>query len=224
MSTEASQRVTFGPERLNAVTDGLFAIILTLLVLELKLPDLADGDVLGALADNRHVFVAWLISFLAITRFWMVHHAITATLLRIHSGTIALTFVFLAAVSLMPFSADVLGEDRLAEPWSTVVFAANFALVSAALGLLAVHAAREPSLARPDSPQSALSQLRRQHLVVLPLVALAAALLAFTHPYISVALLLAEFLVVTWHALRRPRGGSRSGDAPADAPIGVKGR
>ncbi len=224
-----TQRPVFGTERLNAVTDGVFAIILTLLVLELKLPDLAqDDDMLAALAENRHVFVAWMISFLAIARFWTVHHAITATLLRVHSGTIGLTFAFLGAASLMPFTADALGNARIAEPWSTVLFAANFALVSVALGMLARHAAREPSLTRPDAPQSVLSQVRRHHLVVLPLVALAAALLAFTHPYISIALLLGEFVVVAWGALRRPgvAGGTQAplaqaATAPAEAQPGA---
>ena len=206
MGTQLQTRTTFAPERVNAVTDGLFAIILTLLVLELKVPDLADGDdVLGALADDRHVFVAWGISFVAIARFWMVHHSITATLARVHSGTIGLTFLFMGAASLMPFTADALGTARIAEPWSTVIFAANFALVSLALGLLARHASREPTLTRPEAADSALSQLRRHHLVVLPLVALVAAVLAFTEPYLSVALLVAEFLAVAWRGLHRPR-------------------
>lgn len=214
MSSHPTQRATFGTERLNAVTDGVFAIILTLLVLELKLGDLAeDDDVLGALADNRHEFVAWLISFLVIARFWMVHHAVTATLRRVHSGTIALTFSLLCAVSLMPFTADTLGSSRVSEPWSTVLFAANVALVSVALGMLARHAAAEPDLGRPDPPQTLLSRVRRHHLVVLPLVALVAAALAFTHPYLSIGLLLAESVVVAWGALRRTRSASRSAGA-----------
>lgn len=207
MSPQPQARVTFSPERLNAVTDGLFAIILTLLVLELKVPDLARGDsVLAAMAEDWHVFVAWAISFLAIARFWMVHHSITATLARVHTGTIALTFLFLGAASLMPFTADALGTMRIAEPWSTVLFAGNFALVSLALGLLAQHAVREPSLTGPQAADSALAQVRRHHLVVLPLVALAAAVLAFTEPYVSIALLVGEFLAVAWHGLVRPRG------------------
>lgn len=69
----------------------------------------------------------------------------------------------------MPFTADTLGSSRVSEPWSTVLFAANVALVAAAL--------------------------------------------AFTHPYLSIGLLLAESVVVAWGALRRTRSASRSAGA-----------
>lgn len=204
MSTEvATPRTTFGFERLNALTDGVFAIILTLLVLELKVPELAAGDdVLGLLADNRHVFAAWLISFIAIARFWMVHHTVASTMTTAQTATIVLTFAFLCAVTLMPFTADTLGNTRIAEPWSTVMFAANFALVSLTLGLLALHAERRAEAA--GSPQPALGLARRHHLVVLPIVTLAAACLAFAHPYLALGLLVIEFLAVAWWGLFGP--------------------
>lgn len=217
-------RDEFGPERLNALTDGVFAIILTLLVLELKLPDLDEGDeVLAVLGENIHVFVAWLVSFVAIARFWMVHHTIAATLRGCHTVTIALTFALLCAASLMPFTADTLGNARIAEPWSTVLFAANFALVSLALGLLAHHAATEPRLAHPGGPHQALERHRHRHLVVLPLVSLAAAVLAFAHPYVSIALLMGEFAAAAWVGLRR-RGPHEepAGSMPGLAEGGIR--
>ncbi len=206
----------FGLERLNALSDGVFAIILTLLVLELKLPDLAaGGTVPQALAENSHVFVAWLISFLAIARFWVVHHQITASLQRCSTSTIALNFAVLGAASLMPFTADTLGNAKIAEPWSTVIFAANFALVSLALGLLARHAATEVRLLRAEVAPPALARYRRHHLVVLPLVSLAAAVLAFAHPYLAIALLVVEFVAASWAGLRRRPAGGGPRRAPA---------
>ena len=199
----ATPRTTFGPERLNALTDGVFAIILTLLVLELKAPELAAGDdVLGLLADNRHVFAAWIISFVAIARFWMVHHTVSSTMTSAQTATIVLTFVFLCAATLMPFTADTLGNTRIAEPWSTVLFAVNFALVSLALGLLALHAERKAKAANTNHP--ALGLAKRHHLVVLPIVAMVAAFLAFAHPYMALALLTLEFLAVAWWGLFGP--------------------
>lgn len=201
---------TFGVERMNAVSDGVFAIILTLLVLDLKLPDLASGeDVRTALVENWHVFVAWLISFVAIARFWVVHHAVSSGLRRCHTGTIALNFAVLGVASLVPFSADLIGNDRLVEPWSTAMFAANFALLSVTLGLLAHHVATEPDLLDPERPAVRLSRYRRHHLVVAPVVFLAAASLAFTHPYVSIALLVAEFAAAAWWSVR---GGTRRAD------------
>lgn len=182
----------FTPERMNAVTDGVFAIVLTLLVLELRLPE-QDESVLVLLREDWRVFVAWLISFVLLARFWLVHHALTAGLSSCGSTTLALNFTVLGAVSLVPFSADVLGTERVAEPWSTVVFAVNVGLLSLAVGLLARRAAHEPHHSDPDRSVEALSSYQVHHLYVLPLVTLGAALLAFAHPVLAVGLLVAEF-------------------------------
>ncbi|MGB5952630.1 MAG: TMEM175 family protein, partial [Ornithinimicrobium sp.] len=85
---ETMPHQTFRVERLNALTDGVFAIALTLLVLELKLPNAGEGTAfLEALRQDWHVFFAWLISFVAIARFWIVHHSVVAQLERCHTGT-----------------------------------------------------------------------------------------------------------------------------------------
>jgi uncharacterized membrane protein len=183
----------FTPERMSALTDGVFAIVLTLLVLELRLPE-RDESVLALLVDDWRVFVAWLISFVLLARFWVVHHALTAGLRKCHTKTLALNFAVLGSVSLVPFSADILGTERVAEPWSTVVFAVNVGLLSLTVGLLARHLAREPHLRDPDRSVTAIGRYHLHHLYVLPLVALASSLLAFVHPVPAVGLLLAEFL------------------------------
>lgn len=192
----------FPVERMNALTDGVFAIVLTLLVLELKLPE-KDESVLTLIADDWHVFLAWLISFLAIARFWMVHHSVTAGMVRCHTTTLALNFAVLGAVTLLPFSADVIGTERITEPWSTVIFAANIGLLSLTVGLLARHAAREPHLLHSEEPIGLLTSHRSHHLYLLPAITLVAALLAFVQPYLSVLLLTAEFVVYGWRGSRR---------------------
>lgn len=188
----------FKPERMNALTDGVFAIVLTLLVLELRLPE-TDESILALIRDDRRVFIAWLISFLLIARFWLVHHAVTARLQQCHVGTLALNFGVLGMVSLVPFSADLIGTVRITEPWSTIVFAGNVGLLSLSVGLLAWHALREPNLLHPDQSRTVLSRHRSHHLYVLPTVAMASAMLAFVHPYLAVGILLAEFVVfIAW--------------------------
>src|SRR5687767_4786574 len=89
----------FTPERMSALSDGVFAIVLTLLVLELRLPE-RDESILALLRDDWRVFVAWLISFVLLARFWLVHNAITAGLRTCHTRTLALNFAVLSAVSL----------------------------------------------------------------------------------------------------------------------------
>lgn len=189
------------PERMSALTDGVFAIVLTLLVLELRLPE-QDESILALMVDDWRVFVAWLISFVLLARFWLVHHAVTAGLRQCHTMTLALNFAVLGAVSLIPFSADVIGTERVAEPWSTVVFAVNVGLVSLTIGLLARHTS-QPHLRDPDRTVAALGRYQLHHLYVLPLVALAASLLAFVHPFLAVGILLAEFVFYASNGFRR---------------------
>ena len=200
-SAEAPLTAQFATERMNALTDGVFAIVLTLLVLELRLPE-QDESILTLLVDDWRVFVAWLISFVLIARFWLVHHAVTAGLHHCRSVTLALNFGVLGAVSLVPFSADLIGTERIAEPWSTVVFAGNVGLLSLTVGLLARHVLLEPGLLHPDRSLALLSRHRVRHLYALPTVAMASALLAFVQPYLAVGVLVAEFVFFlgsSWH-------------------------
>jgi uncharacterized membrane protein len=192
----------FTPERMSALTDGVFAIVLTLLVLELRLPE-RDESILVLMRDDWRVFVAWLISFVLLARFWLVHHAVTAGLQKCHMKTLALNFVVLSTVSLVPFSADIIGIERVAEPWSTVVFAANVGLLSLTLGLLARHIARESHLRDPELSLTALVRYQLHHLYVLPVAALTSSLMAFAHPLFAVGILLAEFLFFAGTGLRR---------------------
>lgn len=205
---DASVEGQFKPERMNALTDGVFAIVLTLLALDLKLPE-TDESILALMRNDRRVFIAWLISFLLIARFWLVHHAVTARLQQCHVGTLALNFCVLGAVTLVPFSADLIGTERIAEPWSTIVFAGNVGLLSLSVGLLARHVLRGPYLLHSDQSRTVLSRHRSHHLYVLPTVATASVLLAFVQPYLAVGVLLAEFVVFAawsgWHFQTRSR-------------------
>lgn len=213
---DTTPRETYSVERLNALSDGVFAIVLTLLVLELKLPETAASETfLDTVAQDWHVFVAWLISFIAIARFWIVHHSVVAQMHRCHTGTIAINFAVLGVVSLMPFTADAIGTAEIAEPWSTVAFAANLGLMSLALGLLARHIGNEPGLHHPDRAPAGLDVHRRHYLYRLPAITIVAGLLAFFHPYLAIGLLVAEVLVVAWLGLRR--GGSRA-TSPSPVP------
>jgi uncharacterized membrane protein len=195
----------YGIERLAALSDGVFAIVLTLLVLELKVPvgHGVDDTIIDDLGDNYHVFIGWLISFLVIARIWVIHHAVLAHLARCHIGTIMLNFALLGAVALMPFTAALIGDYRIDEPWSTAFFAINIAMASVALGLLARHAAREPTLLREHYDHRVLGWHKRHHLYVLPLVASAGAGLAFVHPYIAILVLAGEFFLVIGLGLYR---------------------
>jgi uncharacterized membrane protein len=200
---ERRPREFFGIERLNALSDGLFAIVLTLLVLDLKLPERANpGDILDDLLGNYHDFIAWIISFVVLARFWMVHHTILARIGRCELGTIVRNFVLLAAITLMPFTASLIGTYRVTEPWSTAIFAANVAAASIALGVLAKHLTRHPGLLAADADRAVVDWHRRHHTVILPAVAVVVMGLAFVVPYLATLLIIIEFGVFMVAVLR----------------------
>jgi uncharacterized membrane protein len=97
--------------RLLTFTDGVFAIIITILVLELKVPDLGAGESLReALTDVRPTFVAFVISFLLVGMYWVWHRSAFAQVRYVDLNTVWLNLLFLLPVAMIPFGASVLGE------------------------------------------------------------------------------------------------------------------
>ena len=170
-------RLTYATERLSALSDGVFAIVLTLLVLELKVPELAANNAQLVAGLERQIphFVAWLISFVLVARFWMVHHAIVASLARCHAGTLAWNFVVLGLMSLVPFAASLVGDYEF-DAVAVLVFAVLVGSAGLSLGLLARHASREKHL-RGEQHAGDLHWHWKYHARVLPAVAAASILL-----------------------------------------------
>jgi uncharacterized membrane protein len=159
-------------DRLSALSDGIFAIVLTLLVLDLKPPEppVPGTDLAGWLVTNGPDFLAWAVSFVVVARLWMVHHHVLARLDTIGAGTAVANLAFLGAVSLVPFGASLVGSYEFDEPGAVAVFSATLGLSGFLLGLLARHAGTEPGWTG------------RHHLVVVPVLAAGAGLVSQVHP------------------------------------------
>jgi TMEM175 potassium channel family protein len=101
----------FSKARIEMLCDGIFAIAMTLLVLELKVPDLprpaAAADVWHALGEHRLGFFAFVLSFMLAGSFWMQHHVLFHYLARATRPLALLNLVFLMFVSLLPFSTSL---------------------------------------------------------------------------------------------------------------------
>jgi uncharacterized membrane protein len=99
------------PSRLIALSDGVFAIIMTLLVLEIHVPDLADGQSLeDALREVRPSFVAFLISFVVVAISWAGHRDLFAHVRRVDRALVWLNLLYLLPLSLVPFGAALLAR------------------------------------------------------------------------------------------------------------------
>ncbi len=96
--------------RLEAFSDGVLAIVITLLILEIKVPTGADGDLGQALAEQWPQYVAYLMSFLIIGIIWLNHHAMFNLLTRTDHRLQVLNLLLLLPVSVLPWPTAVLAE------------------------------------------------------------------------------------------------------------------
>lgn len=135
---EANAGPGLSVHRSEALTDGIYAVAMTLLVIELKLPEHGAihgaDDLAQALANLLPKVLAWVISFFVLAFFWFGHHRGFSHVRRADGKLVALTIVQLAFVSLMPFSSALVGEHGR-ELLSQIIYSLNmFAL--AVVGLL----------------------------------------------------------------------------------------
>src|SRR5205809_3608978 len=98
-------------ERINAFSDGVIAILITILVLELKVPHSAD---LAALHDLLPVFLAYVLSFVVIAIYWNNHHHMLYLTDRITGGILWANLHRLFWLSLLPFVTGWMGENHFA--------------------------------------------------------------------------------------------------------------
>jgi TMEM175 potassium channel family protein len=139
--------------RIEAFSDGVFAIIVTLLVLELKLPsppltDPHSTRELGSyLLDLFPKFFSWLISFVIVCKFWLNHHHVLNLARHANYGMVWLNCIFLMFQSFIPFPTALMGEypqNSLAVSLFGLVMAFNTLL------FIALHAYIMRNLLKPE--------------------------------------------------------------------------
>ncbi len=187
-------------DRFNAFTDGVFAIAITLLVLELTVPA-GDGRLMPALAEQWQEFLGYLISFVFIGGIWVSHAGMTK-LMR-HADTLAygIDLLMLLFVAVLPFSTNLMvthlsGRDVTA---AVVIYGINVLLASLSLSLLMFYIASERSLVVDGVADETLEAKVRQRWVLIGLN-VAAIALAVVLPLAAVGV----YLVMTFLALAIP--------------------
>jgi uncharacterized membrane protein len=136
--------------RIEAFSDGIFAVAATLLVLDLKvsLPEHVNVSELGhALLDQFPKFLSWLISFVIVCKFWLNHHHIQGLAHHATYGMVWLNCIFLMFQSLVPFPTALMGtypKNPLAVSLFGVVMAFNTLL------FIALHAYILRNLLKPE--------------------------------------------------------------------------
>lgn len=135
--TPAEQR-SANPDRLVFLTDGVIAIIITILVLEIKVPELGSGQSLAdSLTEIRPTFVAFVISFLIVGVYWTLHRQTFSQVRYIDHNALWLNLLFLMVLALVPFASSAIGEYPT-EPTALHIYGA--VLIAASLLRLALNA------------------------------------------------------------------------------------
>jgi len=180
--------VEFG--RLVALTDGVFAIALTLLVLDLALPAQAAGVPLAeSLADTAPRFNAFVISVAVVGTFFLSHHEFVAMLQKVDGGLLGLTIPYLGLIVLIPFVQSVLSE-RSEEPLAFALYGSLLGCTSIIGALLLWHAHRRGLLREPLVGRTAWYEVARSAVPIVLFLSSA-----------GLALLIRQWAVLFWVAI-----------------------
>lgn len=179
--------MTESPTRLEAFSDGVFAIAITLLILEIKVPH-AEHGLWPGLAALWPSFVAFFMSFVVILIMWVSHHELMRMIERVNYPILFANGLLLLTVTFVPFPTAVLAEHLpTPEAGAAVAFyCATFAVNGLVWNLLFSTMVRSGCL-RADVDAATIRRVRRGYYLGLA-VYLASGALAFVQPWLGLAL------------------------------------
>ena len=133
----------FTTNRIEALTDGVFAIVMTLLVLDISIPEIARSSVQaelpGRLLELWPKFYSYALSFVVLGLMWISHRRIFHYIKRSNTGLLWINIIFLMFVALIPFSTSLLGDYRM-EQLTFMVYGINLFLIFAMMFILWTYA------------------------------------------------------------------------------------
>jgi uncharacterized membrane protein len=135
-------------ERLAAFSDGVIAIIITIMVLELKAP---HGGEPGDLVKLIPAFLSYVLSFVYVAIYWNNHHHMLATVARVNGAILWANMHLLFWLSLIPFATAWLGENHFSK-WPTALYGV------ALLGPAVAYVLLQGVIVRAQGPDSLLSR------------------------------------------------------------------
>lgn len=150
MDRPDTETPTIPPQRLVALADGVFAIVMTLLVFQLAVPATTETGRLGsALAEMWPEFLIYVLSFLVLGLFWLIHHLVFDPVERYDTTLIWLNILFLMLSALVPFSTGLFVAHG-AVTVTALVYGSNMVLVFATAWAIFLYATTGNRLASSD--------------------------------------------------------------------------
>jgi len=198
--------------RVEAFSDGVFAIAMTLLVLDLKIPKASHapgpGSLMPALSRQWPMFAAYLTSFATILVMWVNHHKLFTRIRRTDGAFLFVNGLLLLFVTFVPFPTALVAEHVRSPQARTAaaIYAGTFVALAVAFNLLWRHASGGMRLLDPRTTREDVEEINRNYAFG-PALYLAAFLLAFLSVPASLALCtgLAVFFAITGSTVRAVR-------------------
>ncbi len=183
----------FSKSRVETFSDGVFAIIVTLLVLEIKVPhiDLHDNssDLLKALIGLLPKFISWIISFFTVCVIWVNHHRLFKIFYIFNHGLFWWNAILLMWCSFIPFPTAVLG-DYPDNQMAVLLYGIVMMFMALTFSLMRIYAANRKSLLSSEIDISKFKKGTIFSIIFGPVLYLAGAIGSFIHPYLSFAIYL----------------------------------
>jgi uncharacterized membrane protein len=185
--------------RTEAFSDGIFAIAVTLLVLELNVPQVEPGGLADALLESWPSYATYVVSFLTIGIIWVNHHAVLDRIREVNRPLLFMNLMFLMAVAAIPFPTGLLGDYLQAghdERLAVAVYGGTMSLMGVTFGAIWAYAVLSDDLlhARVDRTRARRSLWIFAAGTPLYVLAIGASLLSATLALVIYALLALFYL------------------------------
>ena len=191
--------------RIEAFSDGVFAIIVTLLVLDLKVPVLTNpsdvGELWQGLIAQLPRFLSWLISFIIVCKFWLNHHHVLVMARHADYGMVWINSIFLMGQSFIPFPTALIGqysENALAVSIFGLVFALNTVL------FIALQSYIQQRLLKPE-----LIEQQDPNLFAKSFIGVASYLAGAAMAWLSIPVAFVIYLITPFYFITPPQGRPR---------------
>ncbi len=197
MCAAIARALGLGKSRIEALTDGVFATLMTVLVLGLRLPP--GANLPGELLSLWPNILTYAMSFVVLGVYWVGHHNQFHYVKATDRAFLWLNVLFMMSVGFIPFSTSVLGSNFLHRS-AVILYGLNLSLAGTALYLIWWYATKNHRLVDPDIDQHVVSSAKRRILAG-PAINAVAIGFAFLNPIISVILYIAElaFFILPGH-------------------------
>jgi uncharacterized membrane protein len=162
---ETEVRSEFQVERIAFFSDAVFAIAITLLVLDVEVPHLGreagEAALMQALLEQIPKILGFVVSFLVVGTYWTSHHRFFRWIQGYDPTLVWRNLLFLLAVSFIPFPTAVLSENG-AQRASLLLYAASLILVGVAQVSVVRHVQKHEGLRHPETPPGELAFIQRR--------------------------------------------------------------